>query len=445
MVAGFASRNAGDRYAEKFPLVVTHPGLRLTSYRWYSPGILGGYAMTIRRILCTAGVLTVIGASLAGAPASAEKAVEDPLATLLSQPIETDIKASTLPGASRVADGSGLPSEILPAIAIAQSRRWGGAVNEIVWDRDKRELLIYAASKRAEITSALSSAKTTVPARVVPAVRSLDEIDVAVRKLVSDTGQLADGTQVAGWYPSYDGGEVTFEVAESSLRSRSLDLPRQVDGISMNFKFGITNTPTAPRIDNTPGVAGGALMQDTKTACTTGFPIIRSQDQEPGNLSADHCGSGMGEEWFWGTTGGTAQEHLVGVTGGQAYTGSGMGTDLELFVLGDSVTGSMAWGTNSSFWYYPINGYFAAVVGQHVCYNGAYSGSVCSNEVTGTNYQACYGLSLPCYRLTRTQHVLGTPAAGNGDSGGPVGITGARPSDDRFGWILRNGDYQRHD
>ena len=74
-----------------------------------------------------------------------------------------------------------------------------------------------------------------------------------MRKLVSDTGQLADGTQVAGWYPSYDGGEVTFEVAESSLRSRSLDLPRQVDGISMNFKFGITNTPTAPRIDNTPG------------------------------------------------------------------------------------------------------------------------------------------------------------------------------------------------
>ena len=94
----------------------------------------------------------------------------------------------------------------------------------------------------------------------------------------------------------------------------------------------------------------------------------------------------------------------------------------------------MAWGTNSSFWYYPINGYFAAVVGQHVCYNGAYSGSVCSNEVTGTNYETCYGGSLPCCRLTRTQHVLGTPAVGNGDSGGPVGITGARPSDDRFGF-----------
>ena len=170
-VAGFASRNAGDRDVERFPLAVTRPGLRLTSYRWCSPGILGGYAMTIRRILCTAGVLTVIGASLVGVPASAEKDVEDPLATLLSQPIATDIKASTLPGASRVADGSGLASGILPAIAIAQSRRWGGAANEIVCDRDKRELLIYAASKRAEITSALSSAKTTVPARVVPAGR----------------------------------------------------------------------------------------------------------------------------------------------------------------------------------------------------------------------------------------------------------------------------------
>lgn len=386
--------------------------------------------MRIRQILSAAGVLGVVGASLVGAPANAEKDDKDPLATLPTQSIATDVKKGAPLGATVKDAGSGLPPDILPAIAIAQSPKWGDAVNEIVWDREEQELLVFAATHQTDLTSALSSVKSKASTKVVPAFRSLAEIEEAVSQLLADGGQLPDGTPVAGWYPSDDGREVTFDLSESKLRSSSQNLPTQIDGIKIKFKFGQTTTPVT-RVDNTAGVAGGAYMHGQGYACTTGFPIIRAQDQEPGNLTADHCGSGMSNNWWWGT----GSSHLVGVTSGQAYTGSGMGTDLEMLVLGDSVTGVMAWGDHlNSWWYIPINGYFAAVVGQHVCYNGSRSGAVCSNQVTGTNYQACYDISLPCYRLTRTEQVLGTPAAGNGDSGGPVGTTGSRPSDSRFGF-----------
>lgn len=63
-------------------------------------------------------------------------------------------------------------------------------------------------------------------------------------------------------------------------------------------------------------------------------------------------------------------------------------------------------------------------VGSNVCYSGAYSGTVCANQITGTGVTISYGAPYGCYdNLTLTTNTNGTPAAGNGDSGGPVYIS----------------------
>ncbi len=71
----------------------------------------------------------------------------------------------------------------------------------------------------------------------------------------------------------------------------------------------------------------------------------------------------------------------------------------------------------------PIAGYTGTPqVGNSVCYTGTQSGQVCSNTVTRVNQYICYSyIPAQCYGgLTVTEQSNGVPAAGNGDSGGPV-------------------------
>jgi len=60
------------------------------------------------------------------------------------------------------------------------------------------------------------------------------------------------------------------------------------------------------------------------------------------------------------------------------------------------------------------------VVGDKLCYSGAFSGRVCSNTVVTTGNLVCYSVSM-CYAgETFTHQDANTEALGNGDSGGPV-------------------------
>lgn len=55
-----------------------------------------------------------------------------------------------------------------------------------------------------------------------------------------------------------------------------------------------------------------------------------------------------------------------------------------------------------------------------VCYSGSFTGTICSNKVSAVNQTVCYEF-LQCYGgLAITDQISGYPAAGNGDSGGPV-------------------------
>lgn len=389
----------------------------------------------IRRLALLFGTVGLAMSSLAGVPAAAEGSPPDSLATLPAIPVDDGKNGGNLDGQKAADDtGAGLPRAVLPAVAAVKDLKWADAVNDVVWEAANELLTVYVSSNQAAIEKEVAQADQNgaVRVRVVKSFRSLEEIDTAVFSLISKDGKLADGTQVSTWYPSHDGRQVTFEVAGAGLRSKTLKLPTELDGIKTNFKFGHTVTP-ATRVDNSPGVAGGASMHGQGYVCTTGFPIVHSSQPATGfgNLTADHCGSGEGSPWYWGTW----SSEVVGQTVGQVpYSTGDVGTDLEGLLWGDSVTGSMAWGGHTSFSYYPINGYFAAVVGQNVCYNGSQTGTWCSNEVININTAACYGDGLPCYRVTRTEQVAGISSVGNGDSGGPVGLLTTRPSDGRQGF-----------
>jgi hypothetical protein len=67
-----------------------------------------------------------------------------------------------------------------------------------------------------------------------------------------------------------------------------------------------------------------------------------------------------------------------------------------------------------------VRGGVQPVVGDKVCYSGALSGRVCSNTVTIAGSLICYAPT-QCYAgVSYTSQDIGQPAAGNGDSGGPV-------------------------
>lgn len=327
-----------------------------------------------------------------------------------------------------VADAESSPTNVTPATAQAVSAAWAiDGVNEVVWDGETQVVTVYTSGDVSRAARHLEKVAAGVKVEVVKSYRSVAELEKIVRQFTDEFGQFSDGAQLGGWYSSRDGSQIHLEVADEAFKSSDTNIPRNVDGVMIDVTFGV-EYESALRIDNTAGVAGGALMQGQGSACTTGFPIGRS-DGAVGNLSADHCGSGMGNDWMWGTS-----THLVGVTSGQAYTGPSSSTDLEMYVLGDSSAAYIGWGSHVSWGYLPINGYFAAAVGYDICYSGAFSGSVCLNEVTTTNQFVCYGLSLSCYAVTRTEQASGSPAVGNGDSGGPAGLVTTRPSDGRTGF-----------
>lgn len=359
---------------------------------------------------------------------------DDPLAML---PTVEIAEPTPSPGEPPLGDDdsgvvkSNIPSEFLPAIQAATIDH-GDKVNNVVWDASSATLTVYATRQFVEeVTRAVEASAPSAKVDVIPSVRSQAELDATVYQLIDRTGLFPDGTQVAMWYPSDDGSSVTFELAAGEASVARSALPDDIDGLPINYRFG-TELDPALRVNYTVPVYNGVQMSRSGggAACTSGFPVIQTIIGWTGNLTADHCGSGTGEKWLQGYS-----PHVMGYSSGQLPYGTQIGTDLEVLTSGSGASGRMAWGSAVAEWAgYPINGYFSAVVGQQVCHNGAYSGSVCFNNVTSTATAACYGGGLPCYLVVQTQNNSGVPAAGNGDSGGPVGLMQNRPSDGRTGF-----------
>ncbi len=368
--------------------------------------------------------ITITGASSAGEP------VDDPLATVPATTVETPLAVSTRAPLPSESDALNMPRSALEIVALTRSEPWTEVVDQVQWDEQSATLTIYAINKVDALANSLGQPEGLVVEVLSPVLNS-SEVEDRMKRLVDDRGFLEDGQRISGWYSAPNGAFATVGLPpEVPLE----DLPTEIDGLELRYEEGVVNEP-AVRATAIAPVVGGMLMSSGSRSCTTGMPIgFGEQLSRLGNLSADHCGSGTGQEWVYGSP---SSASVVGRTSGvvSALPGS-MVTDLERYVDGESLAAAMAWGSHNNFTYVPINGYYSAAIGQSVCYNGAFSGVQCGSVVEATNAVVCYPSTpaLPCYQVTRTAHPQGIAVAGNGDSGGPVGTLTGRPSDNRTGF-----------
>ncbi|MGY1914194.1 hypothetical protein ABC795_05550 [Blastococcus sp. HT6-30] len=148
------------------------------------------------------------------------------------------------------------------------------------------------------------------------------------------------------------------------------------------------------------------------SGCTSGFAVRSQLDPaKQGMMFAAHCGtSELGNDWV--VSG--ANTYLWGKTVAFDWDHDGA-------IIDSGFSQPYMWiGAYDTTNYTKINGGRNAYKNQELCYSGSYSGLVCGNVVTETGvlYKLDNG-KLSNITGFMTQQKSGTPAAGNGDSGGP--------------------------
>lgn len=370
-----------------------------------------------RRSLGLAAALIAISAiSANGAAWASSGGAGAPEENPNSQFAMTSTGAAVPKGAKLINDLPGGSTSIIPdsirlAVAAVTNSPFRQQVNDFRWDVKSQVLTAYVFGDPSEIGSLLAQ---FLPAeskpKIVAAANSKADVNEVIESLVDKDGTLTNGQQLATATPSPDGKAVTLAIDTDELTLQRMSTEQShVGGVELFYTTADAATPVV-RARSTAPVFTGGLMTGQGYNCTTGFPVIRS-DGEYGNVSADHCGHALNGTWYWGYSGNTVH---VGTTSGQA----GGASDFEVFRGTTDPSGySLVGPYNVSNQVVPIKGYYAAIAGDFVCYNGSYSGTVCGNEVVETSVFTCYP-GLQCYWLTRTNNTV--PAAGNGDSGGPV-------------------------
>jgi hypothetical protein len=172
--------------------------------------------------------------------------------------------------------------------------------------------------------------------------------------------------------------------------------------------------------EDDPYRAGGSMYQSSSSRCSAGFAIIRAAaPQIQGMMSAAHCGS-VGTNLAHSVSGtlysyGSVASRVT-ARDGSIITGAGAYTD------------SVWFGTLAASSRYQIKGEpWAMPVGASICFSGGLSATVCSNTIESNTVNVNLGGDLAAVTSTRTINDYNTPAAGNGDSGGPGIILVAAP------------------
>lgn len=310
------------------------------------------------------------------------------------------------------------------------------------WDSDREQLTLHSAADAGTATALLQDYELSDWVEYAEAVRSADELNAIVEDMIGDTGKLATGQQVALVKPSADAAriELVLDEEQAATTRHRVALPDlSTPELAVDVTYGAMPEPAVRNIDGSTYRFSGAYMTNTPAGgqfvagCTTGYRLVQNGTSAAAMGSAHHCGVGVNRSGirsadypaWWYSSEGAANGWSLGYfqggiyPGGATYgdsavwTGGGVGSLYPAILIGGN-TGASSSATL-------IRGAVSAAVGNRVCYSGSYSGSVCNNYVDDTNVTACYGAPYPCYNgLVLTHQTTGVPAAGQGDSGGPV-------------------------
>lgn len=377
-----------------------------------------------------AGLTLAVVIGLAVSPASAESG--EALGHLNSTAIDQPAPAGThIPDLSELPRGVGeleLDSNLaITDIVAADDAR---AINTVTWnsETDVLDFYVYQADDRIQ---ALIQTKLPNDQRwaIHPTARPVTELEHVIESLAKDPDSLPHGVQFVSGTPSADGTTITIGVTKSAMsRQQSEPLPDKLSGVPVTFVEEAPVELTTRSSNVAPVISGSYTWGGTSNgnmACTSGFPVLRSADNQYNMITADHCTDQQGVPWYFGS----GTNHSIGDSTFQAPGG----TDLELYTEPDSLAAWVLVGsyTDSSS-ALPIRGYTAPVGGNSVCYSGSRSGIVCSNVLEANDTYNCVA-ALQCYWTRWSTQSNGIPAAGNGDSGGPVIIPVQRTSDNTIG------------
>lgn len=284
------------------------------------------------------------------------------------------------------------------------------------WDDDQDLLTIWAnpEDSLAEINADIERIGV-VGIRAASAAYSLADIEAASRQvIVSGLG----GADVSWAGPASDGSGLSVGLEEApSIQTRS----SQVLGVPIvDVTVSGTVEPVSRNYDLSPYSAGADMSKAHNTPgylnlCTTGFGVW---DYYYGSfqtilLTADHCLQASSSS-VW-NTGWSPTNPTVGT-----QIGSG-GSLIDIGqIRGQEYSGYMYYGNNNSNSAVAVSGYVTSVVGAQYHYSGARSGVIYNNNATTINATINYGGGMVYEGLTVTQQMSSGPAAGPGDSGGPV-------------------------
>lgn len=330
--------------------------------------------------------------------------------TLMTQQEKLDAFAARIEKAARDTPTSGLGGIVVDARAKRLDIAWHGTAPAAI----HREV---AAARRAGLHVKITAAAYTRSALLSAADRIADQHMKAADSLVRSVG------------PKADGSGLTVGVTPELSRGLANDASSITSSVPLDFE--VTTPEKADRyLDSSPYWGGSLLLnyassssdyEDYGGMCTSGFGVTGLNGAATYIMFANHCGAGNWRTGFATTSDGTVYQNQLGNT----INARDALHDTQLILTsqgaGAGVYTGPSW-LDSGQQGRSVKGSAANNVGDLVCTEGSFSGTLCNIRVAQVGMTiniAGYGRTQDMVRAN-TSNATRQATAGNGDSGGPV-------------------------
>ncbi|GMA33307.1 trypsin-like serine protease [Litorihabitans aurantiacus] len=295
----------------------------------------------------------------------------------------------------------------------------------LVWDEGASALRVVLDPGADAVEATALAVERGVEAEVVveEAIYGQAELKRAASDLVASGGATWAAPSPAG-----SGLEIGVEIAtaqqggDSPSSAPQSEAPAETPaGIPVEVVEEAPVELASRDLDSSPFSAGADISRlgdqpGRINLCSTSFAFthtLAGGATEERLFTADHCGA-TGQTWH---TGRSLSNPVVGT-----MTAPAPGVpNADIATIGGQDYAARSYrGPNTSAETLSVSGYSTAIVNSTLCYSGAPSGTVCDNRVQNVGLTIDYGSGFVYENLTRTTQVAGIPAAGSGDSGGPV-------------------------